>query len=245
MAHQKHATNSQKSSKELRKAKELVLLAELKRGVDKAAALQMDRAYKSGAWLTVMPSFMDDTDLSAEEFRDNIRWRLGLTPLCLPTDCNGCGAPFSAEHACQCKIRGLITLRHNILADDWGNLCGKALTPSAVSNEPIIHTGRYLIGRGEGARRAREEATKEATQACIARGEDPAEGGQHEHMYGAPGDDNRGDKGVVEFWKERQMTIFDVRITDVTAKSYRDGTTTANLQKRENLNKKKHLKTCL
>ena len=33
------------------------------------------------------------------------------------------------------------------------------------------------------------------------------------------------------FWKDRQMTIFDVRITDVTAKSYQDGTTTANLQK--------------
>ena len=33
------------------------------------------------------------------------------------------------------------------------------------------------------------------------------------------------------------MTIFDVRITDVTAKSYRDGTTTANLQKGENLKK--------
>ena len=41
------------------------------------------------------------------------------------------------------------------------------------------------------------------------------------------------------------MTIFDVRITDVTAKSYRDGTTTANLQKGENMKKRKHLKACL
>ena len=65
-----------------------------------------------------MPSFMDDTELSAEELWDNIRLRLGLTPLRLPTDCDVCRAPFSAEHACQCKIGGLITLRHNILADD-------------------------------------------------------------------------------------------------------------------------------
>ena len=36
------------------------------------------------------------------------------------------------------------------------------------------------------------------------------------------------------------MTIFDVRIMDFTAKSYQDGTTTANLQKRENLKKKKN-----
>ena len=41
------------------------------------------------------------------------------------------------------------------------------------------------------------------------------------------------------------MTIFDIRFTDVTAKSYRDGTTTANLQRGENLKKRKHLKACL
>ena len=144
-----------------------------------------------------MPSFMDDTELSAEEFRDNIRWRLGLTLLRLPTDCDGCGVPISTEHACQCKIGGLITLRHNILADDWGDLCGKALTLSAFSDKPRIHTGRLLTGRGEGERRAREEATEKATQARIVRGEDPAEVRKHDHTDGSPGDDNRGDKGVV------------------------------------------------
>ena len=86
-----------------------------------------------------------------------------------------------------------------------------------------------MTGRGGGARIAKEEATKEATQARIARGEDPAEGGQLDHTDGSPGDENRGDKGVVGFWNDRRMTIFDVRITDVTANSYRDGTTTANL----------------
>ena len=106
VAHQKHATDSQKSSKEHRKAQELSRLAELKIGVDKATALQMDWACKSGAWLTVMPRFMDETELSAEEFWDNIRWRLGLKPLRLPTDCDGCGVPVSAEHVCQCKIGG-------------------------------------------------------------------------------------------------------------------------------------------
>ena len=104
--HQKHAINSQKSSKERQKSKELGQLADLKRGVNKSAAMQMDRACKSEAWLTVMPSFMDDTELSAQEFWVNIRWHLVLTPLHLPTDCDGCGAPFSVEHACQYKIWG-------------------------------------------------------------------------------------------------------------------------------------------
>ena len=41
------------------------------------------------------------------------------------------------------------------------------------------------------------------------------------------------------------MKIFDVRITDVTAKSYQDGTNTTNLQRGGNLKKRKHLKACL
>ena len=41
------------------------------------------------------------------------------------------------------------------------------------------------------------------------------------------------------------MTIFEIRITDVTAKSYRCGLTDQNLQKGENLNKRKQLQTCL
>ena len=41
------------------------------------------------------------------------------------------------------------------------------------------------------------------------------------------------------------MTIFDVRITNITAKTYRDGSTDQNLQKGENLKIRKHLKACL
>ena len=115
----------------------------------------------------------------------------------------------------------------------------KALTPSAVSNEPRIYTGSQLTG--EGARRAKEEAIDQATQAHTTRGEDPAEGGpggEQDHTNGT-GDDNRGDKGVIGFWKDCRTTIFDVRITDVTAKSYRDGSNNQNLQKGENLNTRK------
>ena len=64
VAHQKHTTNCQKISKERQKAKELGRLADIKRGVNKDATLQMDHTCKSGAWLTVMPSFMDNTELS-------------------------------------------------------------------------------------------------------------------------------------------------------------------------------------
>eukprot|EP00978_Attheya_sp_CCMP212_P004554 scaffold9935_cov28-Attheya_sp.AAC.1 len=45
----------------------------------------MDRASETGAWLTVMPDRLNGTDLSADEFRDSLLLRFGLTPL-FPTD---------------------------------------------------------------------------------------------------------------------------------------------------------------
>ena len=105
-----------------------------------------------------------------------------------------------------------------------------------------------MKGTGEGARLYREEATDQAIQARITRGEDPAEGsseGEHEQTDRTPRDKNRGDKGAIGLWKEHQMAIFEVRITDVTAKSYRDGSSDQNLLKGENLNKRKHFKACL
>ena len=46
--HQKHAINNQKSLKEPRKAKELGVLADLQRGVNKSSVQQMDCVCKSG-----------------------------------------------------------------------------------------------------------------------------------------------------------------------------------------------------
>ena len=98
------------------------------------------------------------------------------------------------------RLRGSSTSATIFSPITGGDLCGKDLTPSAISDEPRIHTGSQLKGKGEEARRAREEATEEATQARIARGENPAEGGpnrEHDHIDGIPGDNNRGDKGFV------------------------------------------------
>ena len=102
-----------------------------------------------------MPIFLDDAELSAQEFRDNVRWRLGLKPLRLPTNCKVCGVPFSAEHACRCNIDGLVTLRHNLLSDKWGDLCAKSLTPTAISGKPRIHTGSQLKEGGGGFRQSK------------------------------------------------------------------------------------------
>ena len=61
--HQQHAANVKKYIKELGKAKDLKQLAQLKGGVNRNAARKMEQACKSRAWLTVMPRFLDNTEL--------------------------------------------------------------------------------------------------------------------------------------------------------------------------------------
>jgi hypothetical protein len=93
-----------------------------------------------------MPHTLNGTELSEEEFGDNLRLRFGLTPLALPERCDGCDAKFTVAHALSCKKGGLVLLRHNDIAAEWHSLCASALTPSAVSDEPLILTGRDIPG---------------------------------------------------------------------------------------------------
>ena len=41
---------------------------------------QIKRSTSTGAWLTTLPNLLNGSDLSAEEYRDGVRLRLGLTP---------------------------------------------------------------------------------------------------------------------------------------------------------------------
>ena len=137
-----------------------------------------------------MPSLLNGTALTAEEFRDSLRLRYGFTPAHLPSHCDGCASRFNVEHALSCKKGGLVLLRHNEVAGEWHDLCAKALTPSAVSDEPFIYEGRHhRQGTGNGAQRPE-----------------------------LPPDD-RGDIGVRGFWKRASTAIFDVRAVDTDAPS--------------------------
>ena len=103
---------------------------------------RIQRSAATGAWLSTLPNLLNGSDLSAEEFRDGVRLRLGLTPLSLPPRCDGCGERFTTEHAMSCRKGGLILHRHNDLVATWGQLCGQAHTPSTVSDEPLIQTSQ-------------------------------------------------------------------------------------------------------
>jgi hypothetical protein len=55
------------------------------------------------AWLSVLPSNINGTKLSAQEFRDAIHIRYGITLPDLPEVCDGCDASFTLQHALGCK----------------------------------------------------------------------------------------------------------------------------------------------
>ena len=99
----------------------------------------MRRAAKTGAWLMVLPSTVNGTELGAQEWRDALFLWYGLKPPDLPTNCNGCEARFTISHTLNCKKGGLVTARHNELREGVADLAGKAFTPAHVRDDPLIY----------------------------------------------------------------------------------------------------------
>jgi hypothetical protein len=124
-------------------------LERLKKKSSKDAVRKMDIATETGQWLTTAPNTRNNTCLTDAEFKDSIRLRFDLTPANLPQRCEGCGQPFSVEHALTCKKGGLIVQRHDNLKFVWHKLSSIALSQSAVSDEPFIHTVRDVQKAGE------------------------------------------------------------------------------------------------
>ena len=79
-------------------------------------------------WLTVVPSRLNGTGISAEEWRDNVRLRYNLQPIDMLDRCDGCNCQLTVEHALSCKKGGLVHIRHDDVADEWRYLCGTALS---------------------------------------------------------------------------------------------------------------------
>jgi hypothetical protein len=114
----------------------------------------------------------------------------------------------------SCKKGGLVLLRHNDVAAEWHQLCAQALTPSAVSDEPLIHSGRdSTVGVG---------ATGTATLP-----------------------ETRGDVAVHGFWRRGATAVFDIRVTDTNAPTYRGLTPRKVLAKHEKEKKDKYVEHCL
>jgi hypothetical protein len=206
---------------------------------------RLQRACNSGIWLSVLPNRFNGTVLSAEEFRDNLRLRYNLLPLDLPEKCDGCGAGFSVDHALSCKVGGLVHIRHDDVAQEFGFLCGKAFKPSRVSFEPLINTrgARDEERRTENNQRTANNNTGANGLEGIRTAED--ERADQTHSPYVAENENRGDIAVDGFWSHGRRCIFDVRITDTENRSSRNQDPAKVLKKCEQLKKDKHLRACL
>ena len=108
---------------------------------------RMKRIHSTGAWLSVLPSTVNGTDLEVQEWRESLFLRYSIDPPDLPDHYNSCGAAFSICHALECKKGSLIMARHNEICDGVADLSRKAFTPTHVCDDPKIFTDRSVCGR--------------------------------------------------------------------------------------------------
>ena len=119
-----HRACVRKSRQTARRTKIFVELGEVFRWQELAGGQERNRphmATRNGSWLRAVPHRLNGTELSQEEFWDNLRLRYGLMPQDIPTTCDGCGKKFSIEHALSCPKGGLVLSRHNHVAKVVGH----------------------------------------------------------------------------------------------------------------------------
>ena len=90
----------------------------------------MEQATAAGAWLSTIPDRFSGTELTKDEWFDNVAIRYGRRPADLPDHCNGCGTGLTLKHGLNCKRDGLVGIRHDDVHDKWAHLCSIALTNS-------------------------------------------------------------------------------------------------------------------
>ena len=66
-------------------------------------ACLMGRITRKGAWLSVIPSTVNGTELGAPDWRDSIFLHYGIDPPDLQDHCNGCGAAFDICYTLEYK----------------------------------------------------------------------------------------------------------------------------------------------
>ncbi len=114
-------------------------------------------------------------------------------------------------------------LRHNEIRDELADLAAKAIIPSAIRNEPLIHSSCPAVKMTESA-----QAPPAVTR----------------NLY-KNREELRGDLCIRGFWTRGTDCIIDVRVTDTDAKSYLSRDPAKVLETHEKEKKKKYLASCI
>jgi hypothetical protein len=141
----------------------------------------------------------------------------------MPVVCDGCGVPNSVGHALQCKVGHLIIMHRNEVSDVLADLGMKALTPSAVRDEPHIHPNSHKLEKSD------QKLPENPVQYCKSKSND----------------EDQGDLLIRGLWQNGTDCIIDVRVTDINANSQRHLPPDKVLLKHEREKKSKYLNACL
>jgi hypothetical protein len=140
-----HLTVIQEAKTELKSRHQVKYDSELNSTVSKLSCdirRTILRGKETGQCISVQPSAVNGTELSAQEYRYALLLRSALSPGDLQSHCKGCGQKFSVRHTHACKNGGLVISRHNEIRDELSDLASKAFIPLAVCDEPRNHSSR-------------------------------------------------------------------------------------------------------
>ena len=165
-------------------------------------------------------------------------------PQDIPATCDGCGKKFSIEHALSCPKGGLVLVRKNDAAKEWGALGARSLVPSAISHEPKINS-RTVQGKRTGAAARQEGGEADCGTDTVGRTVNGAA-----RLIWQPGQvlvpaESMADVSAQGFWKRGTTTMSDIRIVNLDAGSYLRMTPEKALTKAEKENKDLYLQACL
>ena len=121
---------------------------------------RLNREMRNGVSLSAaVHHLLNGTELSREEFLDNLCPRYGMMQQDIPATCDGYSKKFSIDYALSCLKGGLVLARHNDAVKEWGALGARALVPSAITYKPKINSRTVQGGRTRaGARQEVGEA---------------------------------------------------------------------------------------
>ena len=185
----------------------------------------LHRATMNGAWISAVPHHLNGTELSQEEFRDNIFIRYGLMPQDIPAICDGCGEKLLIEHALSYPKGGLVLSRNDGAAKEWGALGSRTLVPSAITYKPKINS-RTVQGESTGAGSLQESGTANGGADTVG----TAQGGRGRtvnrtaRLVGRPGQvvvpaESREEVSTHGFWKCDTTSMFEIIIVNLDAGS--------------------------
>ena len=194
---------------------------------------RLARCCSTGAWLTARPGILERTYLSAQEWRDGVYLRYGMTPQGLPAICDGCNRHNSTNHALNCPFGGMVIQRHNEIRDELAAITNELFPSSAITLEPTLSiTPASTIPTGQHIHHDTPAPTTDLPIATTT----PA--------TPAISNRERGDIAIRGLFERGTNAIIDVKLANLDSPSYRSQDPEKVLLNQETIKRQKYKAIC-